>query len=130
MGNSILLAQLLGPYLAIAGIGIFFNPKNCQQMAHEYTQSAALTYFGGVMALFFGLLIIQFHNNWAADWTVIITLFGWLGLVKGACLLLIPGQVKKFAARYYQGSTRPLIIQSLIIIAIGVLLMFKGYSGA
>ena len=126
MGNSILLAQLLGPYLAIVGIGIFFNPKQCQQVAHEYSQSSALIYFGGILALFFGLLIILFHNHWAANWTVIITLFGWLGLVKGACLIIIPEKMKKFAERY-QGSTRPLIIQSLIVLAIGVFLMFKGY---
>jgi len=127
MGNSIFLAQLLGPYLAIVGIGIFLNPKNCQQMVHEYTQSAALIYFGGILALFFGLLIILFHNVWVANWAVIITLLGWLGLVKGACLIIIPDKMKKFA-EYYQGSTRPLIIQSLSVFALGVFLMFKGYN--
>jgi len=127
MENSILLAQLLGPYLTIVGIGIFVNPKHCQQVAHEYTQSAALIYFGGILALFFGLLIILFHNNWAANWTVIITLFGWLGLIKGACLIIIPEKMKKFAERY-QGSTRPLTIQALIVLAIGVFLMYKGYN--
>lgn len=128
MENSILLAQLLGPYLAIIGVGIFLNPKNCQQVTHEFTQSAALIYFGGVLALFFGLLIILFHNNWAANWTVIITLLGWLGLIKGACLIIVPEKIKKFAERY-QGSTRPLTIQALIVLAIGVFLMIKGYSG-
>jgi len=127
MGNSILLAQLLGPYLAIVGIGIFFNPKQCQQVAHEYTQSAALIYFGGIMALFFGLLIILFHNVWATNWTLIITLFGWLGLVKGACLIIFPDKMKKFA-KYYQGSTRPLIIQSLSVFTLGMFLIFKGYN--
>ena len=127
MGNSIFLAQLLGPYLVIVGIGIFLNPKNCQQVAHEYTQSAALIYLGGILALFFGLLIILFHNVWEANWTVIITLFGWLGLIKGACLIVIPEKMKKFAERY-QGSTRPLKIQSAIIFAIGTFLMFKGYN--
>ena len=128
MGNSILLAQLLGPYLAIVGIGIFLNPKNCQQMAHEYIQSAALIYFGGIMALFFGLLIILFHNVWATNWTVIITLFGWIGLIKGACLMIIPEKMKKFAERY-QRSTRPLKIQAMIILVLGVFLMLKGYCG-
>lgn len=128
MENSILLAQLLGPYLAIVGVGIFLNPKNCQQVAHEYSQSAALIYFGGILAVFFGLLIILFHNNWVANWTVIITLLGWLGLIKGACLIIVPEKMKKFAERY-QGSTRPLTIQALIVLAIGVFLMMKGYSG-
>ena len=127
MGNSVFLAQILGPYLVIVGIGIFLNPKNCQQVAHEYTQSAALIYFGGIMALFFGLLIILFHNVWTANWVVIITLFGWIGLIKGACLIIIPEKMKKFALRY-QESTRPLKSQSAIIFLIGVFLIFKGFN--
>ena len=126
MGNSIFLAQILGPYLVIVGIGIFLNPKNCQRVAHEYTQSAALIYFGGIMALFFGLLIILFHNVWTVHWAIIITLLGWIGLIKGACLIIIPERVKNFALRY-QGSTRPLKIQSAMIFVIGAFLMFKGY---
>lgn len=128
MGNSIFLAQLLGPYLAIVGIGILVNPKHCRQVVHEYAQSAALTYFGGILALFFGLLIILFHNNWAANWTLLITILGWVGLIKGACLIIIPEKMKKFAERY-QESSRPLTIQALIVLAIGVFFMFKGYSG-
>ena len=126
MGNSIFLAQILGPYLVIVGIGIFLNPKNCQQVAHEYTQSAALIYFGGIMALFFGLLIILFHNVWTVHWAVIITLLGWIGFIKGACLIIIPERMKIFALRY-QESTRPLKIQSAMIFVIGAFLMFKGY---
>ena len=76
-------------------------------------QSAALIYFGGILALFFGLLILLFHNVWAANWTAVITLFGWIGLIKGACLIIIPEKMKKVAESYL-GSTRPLIIQALI----------------
>lgn len=128
MGNSLFLAKFLGAYLTIVGIGIFFNPKNCQRIAHEYGQSAALIYLGGVLALFFGLLITLFHNVWVADWMVIITLFGWLGLFKGTWLIIFPGSIAKFVQRY-QGSTRPLKIQASILFLLGIFLMLKGCGG-
>ena len=78
------------------------------------------------MALFFGLLIILFHNVWTVHWAIIITLLGWIGLIKGACLIIIPERMKNFALRY-QESTRPLKIQSAMIFVIGAFLMFKGY---
>ena len=42
------------------------------------------------MALLAGFLIVNFHNVWVWDWTVIITVLGWLALLKGILLLLLP----------------------------------------
>jgi hypothetical protein len=126
MSNSIFLAKFLSIYLIIVGIGILYNLKNCQKLALEYGNSAALIYFGGIMALFFGILIILFHNVWTSDWRIIITLFGWLGLLKGSWLIIFPGTVKNFVERY-QKSTTPIMVQSLIIITIGLFLAIKGY---
>ena len=129
MEHSLLFAKILGPYFAIIGIGIFFNPKHCQKVVLDYSQTAALVYTGGILALLFGLFIITFHNIWAWNWTALITVFGWLGLSKGCWLLIFPNTVKSFTKRY-QKSTRPIIAQSLIILAIGIFLILKGYCGA
>lgn len=128
MENSIFLAKLLGPYCTIVAVGILLNLKNIQKVAEEYYNNTALIYFGGILALFFGLLILLFHSHWASDWTVIITIFGWLGLLKGTCLIVFPNAIKKFAARY-QKSTTPIMIQSILLLAIGIFLMLKGYCG-
>jgi len=126
MENSIFLAKFLGCYFVIVGIGIFFNPKHCQKIALQYSQNSALIYFGGILALFFGLLIILFHNVWIWNWTIIITLFGWIGLIKGAWLIIFPSTVKNFVKRY-QNSTRPIIAQSLIVFTIGIFLIVQGF---
>jgi len=126
MANSIFLAKLLGPYLTIVTIGILFNLKNCQKIMDDYSQSAALVYLGGILALFFGLLILLFHNTWASNWTVIITIFGWLGLIKGIWLIIFPEKVKAYVD-YYRDKTKPLVIQVVIMLLIGVFLIVKGY---
>jgi hypothetical protein len=41
-----------------------------------------------------GLAIVRAHNRWRADWTVLVTLSGWLALTFGAA--------RMFAASAYQ----------------------------
>ena len=86
------VAALLGPLYIAVGLGIFLNPDHYQRMALDFLRSPALTYIGGAMAMSAGLSILYFHNAWVADWTVIITIIGWLAALKGAHLLILPGR--------------------------------------
>ena len=42
-----------------------------------------------------GLAIVLYHNVWAADWRVLITLFGWMGVIGGAIRIICFSAVKK-----------------------------------
>jgi hypothetical protein len=126
METSIFLAKLLGPYFIVITIGVLLNLKHYQKMVENFFDNAALLYLGGVLALFFGILIVLAHNVWAANWTVIITIIGWMGLVKGICLIVCPNMMLKMTKKCYQ-STVPLAVSVVIFLALGVLLVVKGY---
>ena len=53
-------------------------------------KNTAALYLGGIMAVVAGLLIVTFHNIWEPSWIVVITVFGWLSLLKGLMLLTFP----------------------------------------
>jgi len=129
MEVSIFLAKLLGPYCIIIAIGILFNLKTYQKIMEDFSKNSALIYIGGIMALLFGLLITLFHNVWAANWTVIITIFGWAGLIKGAWLIILPNTLTK-VTEAYQKNTALLIIPLAIVLVIGALLTVMGYFAA
>lgn len=44
----------------------------------------------GLYALLMGLVVVLSHNLWVKDLRVLVTLLGWLALVSGAVLLIIP----------------------------------------
>jgi uncharacterized protein YjeT (DUF2065 family) len=92
MDTANFVAALLGPLYIVVGAGILLNPDHYQRMAQDFLRSPALTYIGGAMAMAVGLSILYFHNVWRADWTVVITILGWLAALKGAHLLLFPGR--------------------------------------
>jgi hypothetical protein len=126
METSMLIAKILGPYCIIVAIGIMFNLKNYQKMMEDFLKNAALIYLGGIMALIFGIVIVLFHNVWVAGWPVIITILGWMGLIKGIWLIVFPNAVGKLTQAFQK---KPVILRvhMVIVLVIGLLLTVKGY---
>lgn len=129
METSLFLAKLLGPYCVIASAGIMLNFKTYQKVMEDFSKSPALVCFGGVIAFLFGLPVVLLHNVWAAHWAVIITLFGWLSLVKGAWLLILPDTAAKITG-IVRKNTIGLTVKVSILLILGVFLTMKGYFTA
>lgn len=126
MESSILLAKFLGPFIIVIGIGVLFNTKILRQIAKDFFKNPALVYVSGLGTFIMGLAIIIFHNIWAADWRVIITVFGWLTLIKGIYLIVLPNVLVK-AARAWAKNINLIRIPWTIMFAIGIFLTIKGY---
>ena len=126
MGNSLFLAQIIGPYCIIVGVGVLANRGYYEKMIDGFLKNEALLYFGGIIALLFGLLIVLTHNVWVVGWPAVITIFGWLGLIKGAWLLVFPGTVHKFMKSYQKNSSL-LVVQLVFVLIFGLGLTIFGY---
>jgi hypothetical protein len=125
MDISLFLAQVMGPLLLVIGLGVLMNKKHYQDVVREMVKDKDTNYFRGTIALVLGLLIVITHNVWVSDWPVVITLIGWLGIVKGAGLILFPKQIGELA------KNKALIEGALSVGAVVVLLIgaYLGYIG-
>jgi hypothetical protein len=56
-----------------------------------------LVYLFGLFDFAAGLAIVLNHNVWAANWRVLITLIGWLMLIRGAVRILAPETIMDYA---------------------------------
>ena len=126
MENSRFLAQILGLYMVIVALGIMCNLRNYERVMEDFLKNTALIYLGGIIALMFGLLILLFHNVWVAGWEVIITIYGWLALIKGIWLITLPNSVAK-VTQLYQKNTSLLVAHLIVVLALGIFLITKGY---
>ena len=126
MENSIFFAKFLGLFFIIVAVGILFNLKTYRKMMKDFCKNSSLLYFGGIIALFFGLIIALRHNVWVANWPVIITIFGWCGIIKGAWLIILPNTAAKFTEAYLKKSGS-LVISLLVIAALGIFLTIMGF---
>ena len=94
MDASIFIARMLGPLFLVMGAGMAIGPQGYRTMAQEFLASRPLIFVAGLLAFLPGLAIVLTHNVWVVDWRLIVTIFGWLGLVGGTFRLLFPAQVK------------------------------------
>ncbi len=126
MGTSIFIARIFGLCYLILGVGLVFNRKAFQQVMDDFCKNAALVFFAGVFALVIGVVIILIHNIWVANWTVIITIIGWLGLIKGIWMIVFPNTVFKFM-QAYQKNEGLLMVHSIVALIFGAVLTFFGF---
>ncbi len=112
-------------YIAI-GIGILINPDFYKKLYEDLIESASAVYLGGIIALAIGYLVVTFHNTWTKDFSVIITVLGWLALIKGILILVRP-KVIITMAKAIISKEKNLKIQAVIVIVLGLLLAFLGF---
>lgn len=120
-----MLAQILGPYCLIAAVGLFVGEASMKKAYQEFLKSPALLYLGAALALLLGLFIIATHNVWVKNWTVLITLLGWLALIKGTLLMVIPGAVMQKAKEWRL--EEKITLKAAIAGLFGVILTYHAY---
>ncbi len=125
MQSSWVIAQILGPMYVIVAVGLLLNPPAYQRIFEEFFESPALAFVGGVIALIFGLAILAFHRAWSADWTLIVTLIGWLALIKGSLLVVCPSAVIRLS-RPPMAQPARLRTWAAAPLALGLFLSVKG----
>jgi len=126
MDTSLLLARVIGPYMLIAGIGLFISRDKYLSLLDELQGQTLLMMVMGAFTLILGLLMVQFHNIWVMDWRVLITLVGWSALIKGAIAMAIPGAMNAIADKY-KNNTGLLNIQAALALLFGVFMSYMGY---
>ncbi len=126
MDTSVLLARIIGPYMLIATIGLYANRNACDRLFDDLRDQPLLLMVIGAFTLILGLLMLQFHNVWALDWRVLITLIGWIMLIKGTLAIIAP-QILTKIAKHYKSNDTLLNIQAVIAAFFGILMSYMGY---
>lgn len=82
--------------------------------------------YGGLAALTIGLVIVSAHNVWVQSWEVIITIFGWLAVVEGILLLLLPEEMSRIVAKWLKGKGL-IVFGGIFYLILGIVLGYAGW---
>jgi len=119
--------QLLGIVYLAVGIGMLINPDFYKKLMSEFSENPPSMYLSGLAAMVIGYLLVTYHNIWPNDWPVIITIFGWVALIKGLFLLLLPRVSIKISKFFEIQMTKLLTVWAVIIAVVGALLTWLGF---
>jgi len=127
MELSILLAKVMGIYLVVAGVGVFLKQSSIRQAVNDFYKNDFLAYLAGAFTLILGLLVVLNHNIWESSWVVIVTILGWIILLKGAMYLLLSESVMKKLTGIFNNKSM-YGLWSVIVIVLGAYLIYKGFA--
>ena len=126
MDLSIFLARFFGFYFIIFGFAYFFRRDFLVEMVKNFYKNAAMVLIGVFMSVVIGLLIVLSHNIWEFSWRVIITIIGYISLLKGLLNLYATDWMMKFSTKFIK-SKNAMFYMGLVAIAIGFALLYQGY---
>jgi len=126
MELSILIAKITAVIYLSASLGGFFSRDYYRRLADDMYKNAALTYMMGFMAVIVGFLIVHYHNLWVRDWTVLITIIGWLSLIKGIIIIVFPKFIHRLSGLFLTEKT--LKIYPYVTLFLGLLFGYFGFA--
>ena len=127
MQPALIIARLIGPVLAVIGIGMLTSTKTYYLIGQQFLTSYAIIYLSGIIILIIGLSILNAHNAWTRDWRSIITAIGWIFSLAGVWRLIAPQAVPFVGSSILAGSGF-FVGAGIVLLALGGFISFKGYT--
>jgi len=121
MELSILIAKIFSVIYLASGIAVLFATVNFENIVKDFEKSPALTFVAGCVGIAAGLVLLQFHNLWVKNWTVVITILFWCMLIGGVIAVIFPKSLS-----YKKGFIKNSRLLGICMILFG---MLAGYFG-
>lgn len=127
--HSLLLAQVIGFYLVVMAIAMLARADYYQPLIKNTKSPGLPILVIAAFSLIIGTFLVLTHNIWTWNFELLITLIGWLIVIKSIFWLIFPEKMLSLALCCYQGwgyYTAAVIsgIIGLIFLAHGVHLYF------
>jgi len=125
MELSLYLVRFEGLSLFLLSLGLLLNRKRFFAMLEDIAEDSFPVLIAGVSALGLGSASVVGYEHWSFGWTGLITLFGWVALIKGALILFVPGYLEQFAELIVRGYWYTIALA--VVLVVGACMLFAGY---
>lgn len=125
MDLSIFVAQVAAVVYLTIGVGMLVDKKYYAKFFDGMMKDMTALYIGGFMALVVGYTLVTFHNDWVKSWEVLVTILGWLALIKGVMLLAFPTTFQGLAKSWIR--SKNLGTYALVVIVLGLVFGYFGF---
>lgn len=125
METSIFLAKVIGLVSVISTVAVLIRYKKSLTLEEEAVKSPGVTYVTGLAILILGVLLVVSHSVWTYDWRLVITIVGWLVLLKGAGRIFFPNAVRRLIEK--KRDDRRFLFGEAVVLLIGLYLLYYGF---
>jgi hypothetical protein len=126
METTIMTARLLALLYVSIGVGLLISRAHYQAVYRAFFDNPALAYLGGLIALFIGFVIVSIHNEWDPGWPLLVTVFGWVVMIKGVILLAFPRVLLGLGQRL-MGKAQFMVWEGVFALGLGLVFAYLGF---
>jgi hypothetical protein len=122
------LAKLIGLYCVLYALSMFAHRQATVETIAALINSPATLLVLGVVILGAGLAMVLAHNLWSGGvLPVVVTIVGWLTLLKGLLLVLLPpaGAAAYLSATHFEQLS---YLYGAVTLLLGAYLTYGGFS--
>lgn len=123
---TLVAARILGPLFVLAGIFLILRPDRVIASIGGFLTDPSLMSLAAFVVLIVGLVLVTFHQRWGSFTAIVITLIGWLFVIRGGIMLLAPDLILE-SANFVESNRRSLPIAGCAAALLGVWLSYTGY---
>lgn len=127
MDDSHLLARIIGISFITIYSSVLLNKKFFFRIWQDLSSHPILLLFSGLLQLVFGLIIVNIHPIWHANWQGLITFLGWLFLAGGISRILLPEFIIQLSKKLMKNEVI-LSISAAFMLLIGIYLTYIGFN--
>ena len=125
---TLIAARILGPLLVVFGIALISQRARMLGVLEAFTDDDNLLLFAGAVSLVLGLTLVALHDHWAGITQALISLIGWLAVLRGLAVLFAPNLVRAVSANILVNPQAVPIIGCGMAL-VGLWLVFAGFTG-
>jgi vacuolar-type H+-ATPase subunit I/STV1 len=127
--RTLFLSRLVGLYCILVALSMITHRQATVETATALLQSPSMMLVVGMITLAAGLAMVLAHNIWSGGaLVVIVTLVGWLTVVKSLLFLFLPPEVRAgFFLRqlHYQ---QLFYLYTVVSLVLGIYLTYGGFT--
>lgn len=125
MELSIFLAKLLGLYLLIVAFELIVRRREFEGAVRDFASSKGLIVFSGSISLLLGLAVVIGHPIYEMSWRGLITLVGYLLILRGVWRMAFPSRLQKGLVTCFHRGYRGIF---LLLVVVGAYLTYMGFN--
>lgn len=120
-------ARVIGPFLAVIAVIAVARSAAMTAMLEQFTTGEVWSWVVGAFVLAGGIAIVAFHQYWRTPAAVIVSVIGWLFIIRGLFLMAFPTVFASMADRVV-GSADSWRWLYVVLALIGLYLTYVGWK--
>jgi hypothetical protein len=119
-------ARVLGPFFTIVSATVVTRAPDMRELLAEFGATAIWPWVTGAFVLMGGIIVVALHPYWRGVAAVIVSLLGWLMVVRGILLMAFPDTFMSIANRTIDAQTLWRIVFGIFVL-VGLYLTYVGW---